>query len=123
MMAKLLKLIPNVFYTDIHTGLNLFVDCLGFTVVYSEPENQCPFYIVKRDDLQVHLIEDEEFALKDRPEMRIATDDIEGLYQEISAKQAQLLHPNLLKIKQQPWGLKEFALLDKEGTCIIIQQP
>jgi hypothetical protein len=119
---KLIKLIPNIFYSDIRVGLKLFVDGLGFTVVYSEPKATPPFYIVKRDGVTIHLIEDDEFAKKDRPEVRIETDDIETLYQEVKGKNLGLFHPNLAYIKKQPWGLMEFALLDETGTCVIIQQ-
>lgn len=69
-------------------------------------------------DLFVHT----DFSNGDRPELRIATNDIESVYREVKSRQPALLHPNLKKIKQQPWGLKEFALLDKTGVCIIIQQ-
>lgn len=121
-MSKFIKLIPNIFYSDIGSGLKLFVETLNFTVVYKDPEAQHPFYIINRDGVSIHLIEDKEFAEKDRPEIRIETDDIEGLYKEVSDKEHSYFHPNLSYVRQQPWGLKEFALLDEEGTCIIIQQ-
>ena len=121
-MSKLIRLIPNIFYSDIQTGLKLFVETLGFTVVYKDAEAEHPFYIVKRDGVTIHLIEDAVFAVKDRPEIRIETDDIDAFYKEISVKENPHLHPNLSSVKQQPWGLQEFALKDKEGTCVIIQQ-
>jgi hypothetical protein len=119
---KLTKLIPKLFYADIQVGLNLFVNALGFKVTYSEPETKNPFYLVERDNVRIQLVEDEEYARKDRPEIRIETDDIETLYQEIKAKELNLFHPNLPYIKTQPWGLKEFALLDETTVCVIIQQ-
>lgn len=119
---KLTKLIPKLFYADIQVGLNLFVNALGFKVTYSEPDTKNPFYLIQRDNVRIQLLENEEYASKDRPEIRIETDDIEMLYQEIKAKELNLFHPNLPYIKLQPWGLKEFALLDETTVCVIIQQ-
>lgn len=115
---KLLKVIPKVFYEDVQHGLRLFIDGLGFEIKYQEPK----FYIIDRDGVTLMLIEDAEFAIKDRPELRIATDDIGALYQEVCAKDIPLLHPNLSGIKKQPWGLLEFALKDESDVCVIIQQ-
>lgn len=114
----LLSLIPKVFYDDIKAGLDFFVDGAGFKIVYQE-EKLC---IIKRDHIKIQLVEDAEYAAKDRPEIRFETDDIEAFYQEIVARRPGILHPNLNRIKIQPWGLKEFALLDKTTVCVIIQQ-
>jgi len=119
---KLNKVIPKIFYSDTKVGLDLFVECLGFKVKYSEPGGEHPFYIVDRNGVTLFLHEDDEYAKKDRPEIRIDTDNIEALHKELSGKRIQLFHPNLPAVKLQPWGLKEFALLDKSGVCVIIQQ-
>lgn len=121
-MATLIQLIPNIFYSDIRSGLKLFIDALDFIIVYKSVDTSPPLYIVKRDAVTIHLIENAEFAAKDRPEIRIETDDIASLHKMISDKDLSIFHPNLPNIKAQPWGLQEFALLDAEGTCVIIQQ-
>lgn len=117
---SLLRVIPKIFYSDIRDGLALFVDTLGFAVSYHEPSP--PFYVIKRDNATLILIEEDEMAKKDRPEIRIATDDIEGLYAEVKERGARFLHPNLPVIRTQPWGLREFALLDETTVCVVIQQ-
>jgi hypothetical protein len=63
-----------------------------------------------------------ECAVGDRPEIRIKTDDIDKIYKEIRDRNAKLLHPNLHYVKQQPWGLREFAVLDPTTVCIVFQQ-
>ena len=118
---KLNKVIPQIFYSDINHGLELFIDVLGFTVKYKE--DKPAFYIVDRDGVTLLLVEDDEFAKKDRPEIRLDTDDIDALFEELKNKPTQLFHSNLPQVKLQPWGLKEFALLDKSDVCVIIQQP
>ncbi|PSR55329.1 hypothetical protein AHMF7605_18360 [Adhaeribacter arboris] len=118
---SLLKVIPNIFYEDIQIGLDLFIDGLRFKPVYVSSEGD-PFYILERDGVRLHIIQSAPFAQEHRPEIRIETDNIEQLYKEISALRPDLLHPNLNKVTLRPWGLKEFALLDKTTVCVIIQQ-
>jgi len=117
---KMKKVIPQIFYSDINDGLEFFVEVLGFTIKYKEEKPG--FYIVDRDDVTLYLVENDEFAQKDRPEIRIDTDDIDLLYQEIIAKPKQLFHTDNAKVKLQPWGLKEVALRDKSDVCVILQQ-
>lgn len=115
-------LIPNIFYSDIHTGLKLFVDCLNFDVVFEDLQIPSPFCVVKKDGIKVHLIQDGEFAAKDRPELRIETDDIDAIYNKVAYRYPELIHPSSKEITLKPWGAKEFALRDESDVCIIFQQ-
>ncbi len=119
---KFTKLVPNIFYSDIATGLKLFVECLKFNITYNEPDTPGPFYVVERDGLGLHLIQNKEFAEKDRPEIRLAPDDIEAAYTMVKNSFPELLHPNADKISLRPWGAHEFALKDESDVCVIIQQ-
>ncbi|MBE7173171.1 MAG: hypothetical protein INR73_21535 [Williamsia sp.] len=115
-------LIPNIFYSDVQVGLHLFVEGMGFEIVYSDIEGEQPFYVVKRDGVKVYLVEDADFAMRDRPELRIETDDIESIYNEISDRHPELLHPNLPEVTVREWGAKEFALVDESHVCIVFVQ-
>lgn len=117
---SLTALIPKIFYSDVKIGLKFFTEGLGFILTYQQPDEQ--LYIVKRDAVTILLFENDEYAKRDRPEIRIATDDITSYYNEIKERASHYLHPNLNVIKRQPWGLKEFALLDETTVCVIIQQ-
>lgn len=120
---KFTKLVPNIFYTDIKVGLKLFIDCLEFRMGHSEIDNpDNPFCMVKTDELGVLLFQNREFAEKDRPEIRLQTDNIEEVYAKISKTHPELLHPNLSRVTLRPWGAKEFALRDESDVCVIIQQ-
>lgn len=94
---SLLKVIPNIFYEDIQVGLGLFVDGLGFKTVYTSEEGE-PFYIIERDGVVLHLSQNAVLAKEHRPEIRIATDDIDSVYKEIKDGKPELLHPNLNKL-------------------------
>ena len=116
------KLVPNVFYEDIQDGLELFVECLEFSVGYNDFNSENPCCVVQRDSLSVFLFQNKEYADKDRPEMRLHTDNIEEVYAKVCRTHPQFLHPNLNSITFRPWGAKEFALKDKTNICVIIQE-
>ena len=112
------RLIPKVFFNRMTEGLNLFVDCLGFTVLHQDES----LAVVARDDAKAYVVESPEYAAKDRPEIAIETDSIAELYAEISAKTPELLHPNSKVVAVKPWGAQEFAVLDKTGVCVVFRQ-
>ena len=116
------KLIPNIFYADIQVGLQLFVSGLGFNIVHDDLDGKKPFCVAARDDLKVHLVQDAEFAAKDRPEIRLETDDIEAAFAYVADRFPQFLHPNLNVVTLRPWGAKEFAMLDSSGVCVVVMQ-
>jgi hypothetical protein len=115
------KLVPNIFYADIQSGLKTFVDCLEFTIGHNEIASNRPFCVVEKDGLRVNLFQDSAYAKKDNPEFRLVTDNIEEVYRSVASRYPELLHPNLSKITLRPWGAQEFALMDGQ-IGIVIQQ-
>lgn len=115
------KLVPNIFYADIKSGLKIFVDCLEFSIGHDEIETAAPFCVVEKDGLRINLFQNKEYAEKDNPEFRLVTNNIEEVFATVSSKFPELLHPNLSQITLRPWGAKEFALMD-EQIGIVIQQ-
>ncbi len=114
----LLNLIPKVFFADIKVGLDLFVRCLGFELLYQDGS----ISVLERDGAKVYLMENAELAALDRPELAIETDDIESIYQEIAARAPEVLHPNSSKVELKSWGAQEFAVLDPTGVCVVFRQ-
>lgn len=112
------RLVPKVFYNTLGEGLDLFVDCLGFQVLYRDKN----LAVVERDGAKAYVVESPEYAAKDRPEIALETDTIHQLYDEINARRPEMLHPNLDEIRRQPWGPLEFAVLDKTTVCIVFRQ-
>jgi len=112
------RLIPKVFYDTLSEGLDLFVDCLGFKVLYKDSD----LAVVERDGAKAYIVESPEFAAKDRPEITLETDTIKELYDEIKSRRPAMLHPNSKEIRLKPWGALEFAVLDKSTVCIVFRQ-
>ena len=116
---KFTKLVPNIFYKDIKSGLKLFVDCLEFTVGHNELNSKRPFCVVEKDGLRINLFEDVKLAEEHNPEFRLVTEDIEEIYGKVKNQYPELLHPNLNTITLRPWGAREFALIDGQIGIII----
>lgn len=113
----LTALIPKVFYSDISVGLDLFVAGIGMHVLHRDGD----LVVLSRDQAKLYLVEDAEYAAKDRPELAIETDDIEAVYADIAARRPDLLHPNLNRVTHREWGAREFALLDATTVCVVFR--
>jgi hypothetical protein len=61
---KFTKLVPNIFYIDIQVGLDLFVDCLQFTIGYDDFKSAEPCCVINKDELSVFSIQSKKFAEK-----------------------------------------------------------
>lgn len=106
------KLVPSLFYKDIAIGLKTFIDCIEFTISHDELASESPFCSVTKDGLSILLFQNDHYAELEHPEIRLQTNDIEEVYAKVSASHPELLHPNLDKITERPWGAREFAMLD-----------
>lgn len=115
------KLVPEIYYKDINSGLKLFVDCLEFRIAHNELNSNNPFCVIDKDGLSVMLFQNSEYAEKFNPLFRLVTNNIEEVYKKVTSNYPEMLHPNLSKITLRPWGAKEFALLDGQ-IGIVIQQ-
>lgn len=113
----LTALIPKVFYSDLTVGLDMFADGVGMDVLHRDDQ----LAVLGRDQAKVYLVEDAEYAAKDRPELAIETDDIEAVYADVAARRRDLLHPNLNRVTRREWGAREFALRDSTGVCVVFR--
>ena len=115
------KLVPNIFYKNISSGLKIFVDCLEFKIGHSEIHSPRPFCVLEKDGLRINLFQDRVLAEKDNPEFRLVTENIEDVFTKVHTQFPELLHPNLKQITLRPWGAREFALMDGQ-IGVVIQQ-
>jgi hypothetical protein len=96
----LTALIPKVFYEDVAVGLDLFVEAIGMDVLHRDQD----LVVAARDGAKVYLVQDADFAAKDRSEIAIETDDIETVFADITARRRDLLHPNLSRVTRRSGG-------------------
>ena len=112
------RLVPKIFYPRIDVGLDLFVAGLGFTVGHRDER----LAVVERDGAKACLVEDAEFAAKDRPELTVETDTIDEIHADVASRRPDLLHPNAATVASRPWGSREFAVRDASGVCVVFRQ-
>ena len=112
------RLIPKIFYARMEDGLDLFVNCLKFKILHQDET----LAVIERDGAKAYLVQDAEFAARDRPEITIETDTIDELYVEISSKRSEMLHPNAKSVESKPWGSREFTVRDQTQVCVVFRQ-
>ncbi|HVK44086.1 MAG TPA: hypothetical protein VM429_04190 [Micropruina sp.] len=119
-MTLFKTLIPKVFYADLNVGRDLFVDGLGMAVVHDDGD----FVVLERDGCKLYLVQDAEYAAKDRPELGIETDAIDAIHADIAARRPDLLHPTYPAgggIVRREYGAREFAVLDSTTVCVVFR--
>ncbi|MEM1098747.1 MAG: hypothetical protein AAGH92_08155 [Planctomycetota bacterium] len=119
---KLLRTTVGAHYHNSDDGLPYFVDYLGFEVVHDEGPGK--LHVVSRDGLCVHLATDQDYASQLAPLIRIETDDIQTLWDELSANSLhdKYVHERFVKGPElRPWNCIEFAVNDRK-MCIVFQE-
>jgi len=77
------KLVPNIFYVNIHDALKLFVDCLEFKIEPDELNSKIPFCVVAKNGLRTNIFQNEELAKEHHPAFRLVTENIEEVYKQV----------------------------------------
>ena len=92
---------------------------LGFQVVDATPDGQAPYLIAERDGGELHF-----FHAPDVDPLRSAfacyleVDDVDAVYAEWSAAVRHEGHLRLTEPEVKPWGLREMAFVDGDGTLL-----
>ena len=74
------KLVLSVFYTNLSDGLELFVDCLQFSIEHKDLNTSQPYCVLKKDGISIMLFQDEQLAKEHNPELRLVTNNIEEVF-------------------------------------------
>ncbi|HET8828470.1 MAG TPA: VOC family protein [Pelobium sp.] len=75
------------------------------------------YLMMAKDEIEIHFFEFETLEPKDNyGQIYIRTDTIDELYKQFLNKEIEI-HPNG-KLKSQPWGQKEFSLLDPDSNLL-----
>lgn len=93
---------------------------LGFHVDFEHRFTpDAPLYMqVSRDGVALHLSEHHGDATPGST-LRIETDDIEALHQELASKNYKFARPGIL---DQDWGFREMIIADPFGNKIVFAQ-
>ena len=105
------RAIPVLASLDLEATQRFYADKIGFSPVARYPD----YAICARDGVQLHFWLTDDADIPKETSCRIDVVGIEPLYEEMTA--AGVVHPNG-PLRQQPWGFKEFAVLDGDGNLI-----
>ena len=95
---------------------------MGFTTAAFRVERSAQ--IDQWRDGQLYLVQDAEFAAKDRPELAIETDDIDAVHADVVSRRPDLLHPTYPAgggIVRREYGAREFAVLDSTTVAVVFR--
>jgi DNA-binding transcriptional MerR regulator len=105
------RAIPVLASLDLETTQQFWAGRLGFDPLFAYPD----YAISARDGVQVHFWLTDDAAIPHATSCRIDVSGIEALYVEL--RDAGVVHPNG-PLREQPWGIKEFAVLDGDGNLV-----
>ena len=109
--ATLQRAVPVLASLDIEATQRFYAERMGFAALARYPD----YGIVARDDVQIHFWLTDDADVPKATSCRVDVDGVDQLYEEMSA--SGVVHPNG-PLTDQPWGLREFAVLDADGNMI-----
>ncbi len=110
--SHLVTAIPVLPVEDLAKSLAFYRDRLGFTVAFEFG----PYAGVVREGIEIHL------SVEQAPPVtcRVAVRGIDELYEQM--QQQQVIHPDE-PLATQPWGMRQFSVLDPTRNRITFAQP
>lgn len=113
--AQLVRAVPVLASLDIEATQRFYANKLGFVAVARYDD----YGIVERDGVQIHFWLTDDVDIPKATSCRVDVDGVDQLHEEMNA--SGVVHPNG-PLTDQPWGLREFAVLDGDGNMITFGQ-
>lgn len=114
--ATLKRAIPLLASLDIDRTLTFYAEKLGFEMEVFHVDDAAG---VERDGVQIHFWKCDDRHIAENTSCRIEVEGIDTLYEELLLR--GVVHPNG-PLADQPWGFREFAVLDCDGNLITFVQ-
>lgn len=111
-MQHLRRAIPVLASLNIDKTVNFYKEKLGFDRLGWKDKD---YAVMGRDHIEIHFWKCNNKIHPKNTSCYIQVGDVENLYKEM--QQAGVVHPNG-PLKSQPWGMREFAILDEDGNMI-----
>jgi predicted enzyme related to lactoylglutathione lyase len=112
--GMLQKIMPELPLDDVPAGVTYYRDVLGFRINYQQHD----LGVMDRDRVRLLLIARTE-RHKGIGSCYVYVEDADALHAELRATGATVLDEPV----SQPWGLREFHVLDPEGNQLTFGQP
>lgn len=111
-MEYLQRAVPVLASLHIEKTVEFYQEKMGFDKVWWKDEN---YAVIGRDKIEIHFWKCNDKIHPENTSCYIYVEKVDDLYKEM--KKAGVVHPNG-PLKNQPWGTREFAVLDLDGNMI-----
>jgi catechol 2,3-dioxygenase-like lactoylglutathione lyase family enzyme len=116
-LTEFVSAVPIIPARDVVASAAWYRDRLGFEIFHTEPE----YGIVGRDEAWIHFwgpsgIEPAESTTS----LRVGVSGIDALYEHCQAE--GIVDANC-PLEEQPWGFREFGVLDRDGNRVTFFEP
>lgn len=122
-MPRLAQITPLVTVSDIKRSVKFYIETLGFVVGF-QAEN---YAYLHRDSVAIRLLTAAEGVDLHVPNWRqscyIDVEDVDGLYETLRPKLDKLPQGRVKKPFQQPYGQREFHVIDEDALLIMFGEP
>lgn len=108
---------PVLASLDIERSVAFFCEKLGFSARFSQ---QGVYGVVVRGEVSIHLWACPERHIAENTSCRVQVAGVDALYAE--CRGLGIVHPKG-KLAVQPWGSREFAILDPDGNLVTFSEP
>jgi uncharacterized glyoxalase superfamily protein PhnB len=115
-MQHLMRVAPELPVANLAQALDHYEQQLGFAIVMSMPTGD--YAIVERDGVALHLYEDSVGPASPHS-VHIFTTGLDELEAELRTRGAQITQA----ITRQPWGNRDFRVLDPSGNALKFTEP
>lgn len=110
---------PKLPMRDKSVTEDYYVNSLGFS--RTGVEDFDGYLMLKKDGIEIHFFEFRDLdPLENYGQVYIRTDNIDRLYEAMSASGAEI-HPNG-HLETKPWGQREFSMLDPDNNLLTFGQ-
>ena len=103
---------PVLASLDIERSVGFYCSRLGFESVHVQ---QGIYGIVSRGAVQLHFWACSERHIAENTSCRVRVEGIDSLFAQCQA--FGIVHPNA-SLQNQPWGTREFGVLDPDGNLV-----
>src|SRR5215813_8046604 len=110
-MSILTRVAPEIPVNDIAEALHHYQSKLGFETAITMPAGD--YAVVERDSVALHLFQNRA-GTHSPASIHIFAIDLEDLLAELKARKANIIQ----NIVRQPWGYRDFRILDSSGNTI-----
>jgi DNA-binding transcriptional MerR regulator len=109
--ATVLRAIPKLASLDLERTQRFWAEKLGFERLFTYPD----YGISGRDGVQIHFWVTDDADIPKATGCRVDVTGVDAMYEEMSA--AGVVHPSG-PLTDQPWGFREFSVLDGDGNLV-----